>query len=182
MAENVIHPDDTSHLDSPDLEKLASSLDERGHSLRSLDGLESRLFDSSCDLLAPPKTFVFSNRILRVATAACLLIACTLGVRFLTELPTSEVEFSTVDFSVAFDSETSGESQMALTEDRETLILSILEARADSGFSDVGLSDVEILEATDPVSIAFAPILGSTGFGFDDLETEIRSIEGTMGH
>ena len=66
---------------------------------------------------------------------------------------------------------------MVSTEGRENLILSILEARADSDFSDV-----EILDATDPVSLAFAPILGSTGFGFDDLEIEIKSIEGTMGH
>jgi hypothetical protein len=65
---------------------------------------------------------------------------------------------------------------MASTENRENLIISILEAR-----SDVGLSEVDLLEADDPVSIAFAPILGSTGFGFDDLETEIMSIEGNMG-
>jgi hypothetical protein len=81
-----------------------------------------------------------------------------------------------VDFSLAFDSETSNESQMASTENRENLIISILKARAD-----VGLSQVDLLEANDPVSMAFAPILGSSGFGFDDLETEIMSIEGNMG-
>ena len=173
----MTHPNDPSDLGSPELEELASLLDARGESLRNSEGLESRLYDSSRDLILPPKTLRFPSRTLRIAAAACLLIACTLSIRFLTELPSSDVRSGTVDFSVAFDSETSGETQMISTEGRENLILSILEARADIGFSDV-----EILDATDPVSLAFAPILGSTGFGFDDLETEIKSIEGTMGH
>ena len=173
----MIHSNDPSQLDSPELEELGSFLDERGHALRNSEGLESRIFESSRDLIAPPRTLRFPRHTLRVAAAACLLLAFTLSIRFLTELPSSDVVPGPVDFSVAFDSETSGETQMASTEDRENLIFSILEARADVGFSDV-----EILDATDPVSLAFAPILGSTGFGFDELETEIRSIEGTMGH
>ena len=151
-------------------------LDERGQSLRHSEGLESRLFGASSKLLPPPRTFGFPSHILRITAAACLLIACVLTLRFYTQLTPSSVETNPVDFSLAFGSETSGESRMALTEDRENLIFTILEARAD-----VGLSEVDILEATDPVSLAFAPILGSTGLGFDDLETEIRSIEGTMG-
>jgi hypothetical protein len=173
----VNHPNDPSHPGSPELDELASMLDEHGQSLRNFEGLESRLYGSSRDLILPPKTLRFPSRTLRIAAAACLLIACTLSIRFLTELPSSDGRPGIVDFSVAFDSETAGESQMVSTEGRENLILSILEARADSDFSDV-----EILDATDPVSLAFAPILGSTGFGFDDLETEIKSIEGTMGH
>ena len=158
------------------MEDLATMLDERGQSLRHSKGLESRLFGVSSELLPPPRTLGFPNHILRITAAACLLIACALTLRFYAQLPTSGVETNSVDFSLAFGSETSGESRMALTEDRENLIFTILEARAD-----VGLAEVDIHEATDPVSLAFAPILGSTGFGFDDLETEIRSIEGTMG-
>jgi hypothetical protein len=168
-------PNDPSHLDTPELNELAELLDERGRSLRDSNGLEERLFQSSCDLLAPPETFRFSTRVARVAVAACLLIACALSVRlFMQSTPSSGPE--AVDFSLAFDSETSNESQMASTENRENLIISILKARAD-----VGLSQVDLLEANDPVSMAFAPILGSSGFGFDDLETEIMSIEGNMG-
>jgi hypothetical protein len=177
LVENVIHPNDSSHLDTPELKELASLLDDRGHSLRDSDGLEARLFESSCGLLSPPETFRFRNRFVRVAAAACLLIVCALSVRFLSQAPVSSSVPEAVDFSMAFDSETSDEIEMASTENRENLILSILEARAD-----VGLSDVDLLESNDPVSIAFAPILGSAGFGFDDLETEIKSIEGIMGH
>jgi len=168
-------PNEPSHLETPELNELAALLDEHGRSLRDSNGLEERIFQSSCDLLAPPDTFRFPTRVTRIAVAACLLIACALSVRLLTQ-PTPGSGPESVDFSLAFDSETSNEIQMASTENRENLIISILEAR-----SDVGLSGVDLLEANDPVSIAFAPILGSTGFGFDDLETEIMSIEGTMG-
>jgi hypothetical protein len=168
-------PNDPSHLETPELDELAALLDEHGRSLRDSNGLEERLFRASCDLLAPPDTFRFPTTVTRIAVAACLLIACALSVRLMTQ-PTPGSGSKAVDFSLAFDSETSNEIQMASTENRENLIISILEAR-----SDVGLSEVDLLEADDPVSIAFAPILGSTGFGFDDLETEIMSIEGTMG-
>ena len=151
---------DPSHLDAPELKELASSLDDRGRTLRVSEGLESRLFESSRALLAPPKTYQFPSRMARIAIAACLLIACALSVRLFMEVSGtgggSEYDGGTVDFSLAFDSETSDAIQMASNEDRENLILNILEARADVTFSDVDLL------ADDPVSVAFAPTVSYT--------------------
>ena len=149
-------------------------LDERGQSLRHSEGLIPTF---RCFIQASPSAENLRISESHSSNHGCRMLAHRLcpDSRFYTTDPSS-VETNPVDFSLAFGSETSGESRMALTEDRENLIFTILEARAD-----VGLTEVDILEATDPVSLAFAPILGSTGLGFDDLETEIRSIEGTMG-
>ena len=172
----MIHPDDKTHLDSTELEELASMLDQRGDVLRDSDGLESRLFAASCELISQPKALSFPKRFTRIAMAACILIACALSVRLFMEMPGATPSNESVDFASTFDIEVIDEIRLTSTGDRDSLVLSILEARADTGFSDA-----DLLETNDPVSIAFAPILGSGGFGIDDLATEIESIEGNMG-
>jgi hypothetical protein len=59
--------------------------------------------------------------------------------------------------------------------DRDTVLFALLDAGA-SGQLEV----VDDWDGSDNYGIAFAPILGTTGFELNDFAQEIQSIEGSM--
>ena len=164
---------------------LHRTLDDYGRSARDRDGLEQRLYSASVEHLTastapipftptPSRAVVWS----RLALAACVLLAFAVSIQILMTPTTNQLgpglQAPTIAALDAPDS--SGlPDDLELGTDRETVLFALLDA-GDTGQIDI----VDQLEGSDRYGIAFAPILGTTGFELTDFAEEIQSIEGSM--
>ena len=182
MTESDKNPDisdpnhGSSHLD-PELRKLADRLDARASGLRVPSGIEDRVFKASVGHLPAPETLRMPGRSAnvfgRLALAACALLAFAVAARMFMNgqmAPTSPERSAVV---VAPSSTTlPGLDAMMVATEADTVLVTILEAGRNGE-----MPQVHGLEGIDPVGAAFAPILGTTGMGFDDYLAEIALIE-----
>lgn len=174
---------ETPEGQSPD-PALERQLEARGARARIRPGLVSGIFERSVEHLPAPKAIPFqahetSRRPawIGIAAAACVLLACAVTARLLfsvgggvapNESQDRQIATSTIGVSEGYDE--------AFPSDRDTVLVALLDASSSGR-----IEAVEYLEGSDAVGAAFAPILGTTGFGMDDFAMEIRSIEGALG-
>ena len=106
----------------------------------------------------------------RIALAACVLLAFAVTARLLLNAPTSEGPSDRVLANAA--PQLVPDLEFALPTESDTVLVTLLDAGRHGR-----IASVDNLEGSDSVGAAFAPILGTTGVGFDDYLAEISSIE-----
>ena len=178
-------PDDTPDFDEPGDSGLLRDLAAYSRQARHRDGLQERLFDSSVDLLTgSPDSMVHPSAWKarfaswpRVAMAACVLLAFAVSVRLALDTRVVGPGGAQEDRLASFQEPGTGLLPEALEfgTDREVVVAALLDA-GETGY----LTQLDELEGTDGFGLAFAPILGTTGFEFDDLAVEIQGIQFDM--
>lgn len=171
-------PKDNQGVERHDPE-LERALDALGTEARHRPGLVDRIYASSVEELLAPSPLAFEpapgargSNWTRVALAACLLLAFAISARLLLEGGTTSTN-NEAGTTLAVDSASdAGEYGEVFASDRDTVLVALLDA-GSSGRIDT----LEYLDGTDSVGVAFAPILGTTGFVMDDFAMEIQSIE-----
>ena len=167
---------------SPD-PALERELEAWGRRARSRSDLISGVFERSVEHLPAPRALSMesyqSGRVstwTRVALAASLLLACAVVARlFLTGGIDGNLDPTRGELVVENVQDDAGPFQDELPSERDTVLVALLDAGSNGR-----IEAVEYLEGSDAVGAAFAPILGTTGFGMDDFAAEIRSIEGDL--
>ena len=160
---------------SPELSALIDRLDARGESLRTRANLTEAVYAASVDELPVPASYDITRSssswvVGRIALAACVLIAFAVSARLLltgTVQPQAEERVQASASPVSIE-----EMDSILATESDTVLVSLLDAGRNGR-----ISNIEGLEGSDPVGAAFAPILGTTGIGFDDYLAEISLIE-----
>lgn len=160
-----------------ELRELAGELDARGDALRDRPGLVDRVHEASTEHLPVPATFSMQAHTGwvwgRVALAACALLAFAVAARMFMN---SKVVPSTVERGVvAAAPDTNGLpllDDITLPTESDTVLVTLLEAGRNGQ-----IRQIDDLQGADAVGAAFAPILGTTGVGFDDYLAEISLIE-----
>ncbi|MEC8733909.1 MAG: hypothetical protein VXX86_02955 [Planctomycetota bacterium] len=175
-------PDDTPDFDDPGDPGLLRDLAAYSMQARHREGLEDRLFDSTVDLVCGPSDSMvhpsarasrFANWP-RLAMAACVLLAFAVSVRLALDtrvVGPGEAQQDRLANSLQTGDELLHED-LAFGTDREAVVAALLDA-GETGY----LAPLDELEGTDGFGLAFAPILGTTGFEFDDLAVEIQGIQ-----
>lgn len=164
---------------SPD-PALEQELDRLGRLARTQPGLASRVFEHSVEHLPAPRSLPFeplkTSRIAtwtRVALAASLLLAFAVAARLLLSGGGDANDTGDRDRMVADNATSTPDDYDDLfPSERDTVLVALLDAGSRGR-----IEAVEYLEGSDAVGAAFAPILGTTGFGMDDFAVEIQSIE-----
>lgn len=158
---------------------LEQELDAVGRHARTRTGLTSRVFERSVEHLPVPQSLPFeavqASRVstwARVALAASLLLAFAVAARLLLSSATDANDAGDRDRMLASNSASTSGEYDGLPSERDTVLVALLDAGSNGR-----IEAVEYLEGSDAVGAAFAPILGTTGFGMDDFAMEIRSIE-----
>lgn len=169
------HPVHAEQASSPELSALIKRLDDRGEALRTRPGLSKRVFSASVDDLPAPASYDIARGrpawvVGRIALAACGLIAFAIAARMLL---TPTVPRQSDENLVATTSSVSlAEIDSILPTESDTVLVTLLDAGRNGQ-----ILNIDGLEGSDPVGAAFAPILGTTGIGFDDYLAEISLIE-----
>jgi hypothetical protein len=159
------------------LQELVDRLDARGELLRTRAGLSERIQAASLEDLPAPQSFAMANsqtgRVWgRLALAACALLAFAVAARILLNPTARTVPDPGAVASIPQVIEVPQLDDLSLTTETDTVLVALLEAGRNGQ-----IHQVETLEGVDPVGAAFAPILGTTGMGFDDYLAEISLIE-----
>ena len=170
------HDADEFRLDAG-LRDLAGRLDARGHVFRDRAGLVDRVHEASTEHLPVPATYSIQDRPGwvwgRVALAACALLAFAVAARMF--MNSNDVA-TTVERGMVAVAPESNElpplDGFSLPTESDTVLVALLEAGENGQ-----IRQVEDLQGADAVGAAFAPILGTTGVGFDDYLAEISLIE-----
>jgi hypothetical protein len=159
------------------LQELADRLDARGEQLRARTGLSERIHAASVEHLPAPQPFAMPDARPgqvwgRLALAACALLAFAVAARLLLTptVPTTPDPGAVASAPQAI--EVPRLDDLSLPTETDTVLVTLLEAGRNGQ-----IQHVETLEGADPVGAAFAPILGTTGMGFDDYLAEISLIE-----
>jgi hypothetical protein len=180
--------EDHAPLSEADKAELLHGLESYARVVRGDDELAERIYLGSVDQLdrqepsGNPLPFPTRPRPIliwgRIALAACVLLAFAVMARL--ALDSSGRESIRGD-STGLIAESEGAALPGLgidlepATDRDTVLFALLDAGA-SGQLEV----VDDLDGSDNYGIAFAPILGTTGFELNDFAQEIQSIEGSM--
>ena len=175
-------PEDTSDFEELADPRLLRDLAAYSGQARRRDGLEDRLFDSTVDLLPGSSDSMVhpSARGLRfaswsrVAMAACVLMAFAVSVRLAFDTSPGNPGGVQDDRLASYPETEEGllPEDLEFGTDREVVVAALLDA-GETGY----LTQLGELEGTDGFGLAFAPILGTTGFEFDDLAVEIQGIQ-----
>lgn len=179
-------PEDTFDFDDPADPGLLRDLAAYAGQARRRDGLEDRLFDSTVDLLPASSSdsmvhpFARGSRFAswsRLALAACVLMAFAVSVRFALDTRVGNPGGAQDDRLASNPLAEDGllPEDLEFGTDREVVVAALLDAGETGNLVQLGE-----LEGTDGFGLAFAPILGTTGFEFDDLAVEIQGIQTDM--
>lgn len=164
------------HISGAD-QDLADQLDALGSAARQHGQLVERTISASSSLLPAPTPLPIANVGIgsfwgRMAVAASILLTLAVFARLLSDSESGETP---LDRTLAVNPEaTSGSEPLEFHfehSDRDTVLLTLLEANS---IDEIVL--VDEFDRTDDFGDAFAPILGTTGLGFDDFSLEIDSI------
>lgn len=160
---------------SPELVRLAEHLEARGAALRRREDLVDRVHAASAEHLPAPATLPFARAERgwmwgRIALAACALLAFAVAARLLMNSsapqgPSDRVLANAAPADVP-------DLEYALPTESDTVLVTLLDAGRHGR-----IASIDDLEGSDSVGAAFAPILGTTGVGFDDYLAEISLIE-----